>query len=179
MGPRALAFAVRIRPATSSDIPAVLPMVRAICDHHQRHDPERFQVRPDVVERYAAWFPERIRDPRSVFLVAETDEPGEPARIVGYTVCTVEPEIPIFWVPECGWIHDIWIDPDFRRTGAAQTLVSAVVDRFREIGVKQIRLHTGAFNEPARALFESCGFRRSVVEMLRTLEPPAMPPPKI
>jgi hypothetical protein len=38
------------------------------------------------------------------------------------------------------------------------------------MGVKQLRLHTGVFNESAREVFAQAGFRPSVVEMLRPLE---------
>ena len=34
------------------------------------------------------------------------------------------------------------------------------------MGVKQVRLDTAVANEPAQKLFEACGFRASVVEML-------------
>lgn len=155
-----------IRPATAADVPDVLPMVRRLCDLHAQHDPERFQVRPDVIDRYAKWLPERASDPRSVFLVAE--HPSVPG-LAGFTVGTVEPEVPIFWIPECGWIHDIWIDPAARRGGLARALVRESCERFAALGVKQVRLHTGTFNEVARTVFEAEGFRPCIVEMLRML----------
>lgn len=166
---------VAIRPGTAADVPAVLPMVRKLCDLHAKADPQRFAVRDDVLDRYARWLPERATDPRSVFLVAERAEPSVPpcptGRLVGFTVCTIEPEVPIFWVPECGWIHDVWIEPAFRRGGVAQRLVEEVARRFEAMGVKQLRLHTGVFNEAARRAFARAGFRPSVVEMLRPLGP--------
>jgi GNAT superfamily N-acetyltransferase len=163
-----------VRPATADDVPAVLPMVRAICDLHARHDPERFRVLPDVIERYARWLPERASDPRSVFLVAL--DPALRPGPVGFTVCTIEPEVPIFWVPECGWIHDLWVEPQARRRGLAVALVQAAAERFRALGVRQLRLHTASFNDAARATFARAGFRPCVVEMLRPLEPPAPGP---
>jgi GNAT superfamily N-acetyltransferase len=153
-----------VRPATIDDIPFVLPMVRAICDLHQRHDPERFRVVDDVIDRYANWLPERVTDSRSVFLVAV--EAGKP---VGYAVSTIEPEVPIFWVPECGWIHDIWVQPEHRDRGLARELVRATIRRFDVLGVRQLRLHTGTFNDAARKLFAAEGFRPCVVEMLRSM----------
>ena len=45
-------------------------------------------------------------------------------------------------------------------------MVTLAVERFREIGVKQVRLNVLAGNDPARALFASCGFRPSITEML-------------
>lgn len=154
-----------IRPATAADVPHVLPLVRAICDLHASHDPERFRVLPDVLDRYATWLPQRAADPRSIFLVAEHEN-----AIVGYVVCTIEPEIPIFWIPECGWIHDIYVVPESRGSGAARALLREAIRRFESLGVKQLRLHTGTFNEPARAFFASEGFRPSVVEMLRPID---------
>lgn len=154
-----------VRPATVADVPAVLPMVRAICDLHQRHDPERFRVVDDVIDRYARWLPERAADPRSVFLVGVDDA----QRPIGYAVSTIEPEVPIFWVPECGWIHDIWVEPASRGRGVARELVRETVRRFAVLGVQQLRLHTGTFNDAARKLFAPEGFRPCVVEMLRSM----------
>ena len=44
------------------------------------------------------------------------------------------------------------------------------VEKFRELGVKQVRLDTHGKNEAARAMFASCGFRASVTEMLIGIE---------
>ena len=49
-------------------------------------------------------------------------------------------------------------------------MVTLAIERFTEIGVSQIRLDTAARNEAARKLFESCGFRTSVIEMLIELD---------
>ncbi|MBX3385718.1 MAG: GNAT family N-acetyltransferase [Phycisphaeraceae bacterium] len=156
---------VTIRPGRAEDVPRILPMVRALTDLHQRHDPERFRVRADVLDRYAAWLPVRAADSeRSVLLVAEAE-----GGLVGFLVGTVEPEVPIFWVPECGWIHDVWVEPGHRGSGLAAALVESACARFAAMGQKQVRLHTGAFNDRARALFTQCGFRPCVVEMLRAL----------
>ncbi len=157
-----------VRPAKLADIHAVLPMVRAICDLHTARDPERFAVLPDVLDRYARWLPERIEDPRSVFLVATTPDA---AALAGFAVCTIEPEVPIFWVPECGWIHDLYIIPEARRQGLARELIIEITARFTDLGVKQLRLHTATFNDNARRTFAAEGFRPCVVEMLKPLTP--------
>jgi ribosomal protein S18 acetylase RimI-like enzyme len=164
---------MNIRAATIDDIPRVLPMVRAICSLHQLHDPERFAVRPDVLERYAAWLPARIKDAKSIFLVAESGT----TTLAGFLVGTVEPEVPIFWVPECGWIHDLWVEPAFRRKGVAHSLTTRAAEHFRNLGIAQVRLHTAHFNDASRALFTQAGFRPCVVEMLLPLQPSPTPTP--
>ena len=154
------------RKAVEADVPRVLPMVRALCDLHASKDPQRFAVRSDVLDRYAKWLPVRAQDDRSVFLVAEQAD-GE---LVGFTVGTIEPEVPIFWVPECGWMHDIWVQPHARGRGVAQQLTTMLIASFRALGVQQLRLHTGMFNDHARAFFAKQGFRPCVVEMLKAVE---------
>jgi ribosomal protein S18 acetylase RimI-like enzyme len=153
-----------VRPATPADVPAVLPMVTAICAMHEAADPARYPMLPDVVQRYERWLPQRALDSRSVFLVAE-----EEGRIAGFLIGTVERNIPIYRLEEFGFIHDMWVEPEFRRRGLARGLVLAAVERFRALGVTQVRLETAAGNEAARRLFASCGFRVGTIDMLREL----------
>lgn len=154
-----------IRHATPEDVPAVLPMVRRICDLHQAWDRERFGLKGDPAKSYEGWLTKRAGDPRSVFLVADAGREGAPL-VVGYVVGTIEPEIPIYWQPECGWIHDLWVEEPYRHEGVGRQMAMLVVERFADLGVKQVRLHTASANEAARKLFASCGFRECVVEML-------------
>lgn len=159
----------RIRPATPADVPAVLPMVRAVCDMHARMDPDRYGFLPDVVDRYEHWLPQRAADPRSVFLVAERDPaPPSPPSLVGFLVASVERNIPIYTLTEFGFIHDVWVEPAHRSQGIAQALVDEALARFRAMGVTQIRLETAAANEAARRLFASRGFRAGTIDLLRS-----------
>jgi ribosomal protein S18 acetylase RimI-like enzyme len=160
-----------IRPATVSDVPAALPMVARTCAFHEKLDPAKYGFRPNPAERYRHWLAERATDPRSVFLVADAARTGEAARPVAFLVATVEREISIYRLPEFGFIHDLWVEEAYRNEGIARQLVALTVEKFREIGVAQVRLDTAAANEPARALFARSGFRTSVVEMLIELGP--------
>lgn len=153
-----------IRPATPDDVPRVLPMVAAICAMHEAIDPVRYAMLPEVVEQYGAWLPARALDRQSVFLVGE--EHGPSPRIVAFLVATVEPNIPIYRAAEFGMIHDVWVEPGHRGRGIARALVTDAIERFREMGVPQVRLETAAANTAARALFASCGFRIGTVDML-------------
>ncbi len=60
----------------------------------------------------------------------------------------------------------MWVEPTYRNEGIARQMVMLAIERFRAIGVEQIRLDTAAPNEVARGLFAACGFRPSVQEML-------------
>jgi GNAT superfamily N-acetyltransferase len=164
---------ISVRPAGRDDVPHVLRMVRAISDLHQAWDRERFGLRGDPAVSYARWLPDRCDDPRSVFLVAETDGPAR--ALVGYLVGTVEAEIPIYWMPECGWIHDLWVDEPYRNEGLGRQMTTLAIERFARIGVKQLRLQTALANDVSRQLFASCGFRPATTEMLMSLEKDSVP----
>ena len=160
-----------IRPATPADVPAVLPMVSQIAALHEAWDPAKYGYVAHVAERYRNWLGARATDPNSVFLVAERPGVnGEPAKLVGFLIATVEHEIPIYRVTSYGFIHDLWIEPDYRHEGLARQMTMLAIERFREIGADQVRLDTAAANDPARNLFASCGFRPSTTEMLLELK---------
>lgn len=150
-----------VRDATNADVPAILPMVRAICAMHERLDPQRYAMLPHVVSMYESWLPERVSDPDSVVLVVESD-----SAVVGFLVAGVEDNIPIYRVDRFGFIHDLWVEPAARGKGFAKALAERAVQKFREIGVVQIRLETATDNPAARALFTSCGFRVANINML-------------
>lgn len=154
-----------IRPATPKDVPAVLPMVAKVCAFHESLDPAKYGFRDDPATMYARWLASRATDPRSVFLVADAGRRGA-SKVVAFLVGTVEAEIPIYRLTHFGFIHDLWVEEDYRHEGIARQMVTLAVERFSEIGVKQVRLDTAAANQAARGLFTTCGFRPSVTEML-------------
>jgi len=153
-----------VRDATNADVPAILPMVRAICSMHEALDPPRYAMLPNVVSMYQLWLPQRIADRNSVVLVGEAD-----SKVVAFLVASVEANIPIYRLDRFGFIHDVWVEPAARGRGIAKALALRAVEKFRAIGAKQIRLETATDNPDARALFTSCGFRVANIDMLLDL----------
>jgi len=158
-----------IRPATPDDVPGVLPMVQKICALHESWDLDRYGFLPNIAQMYRGWLTNRARDPQSVFLVALRDD----GQIVAFLIGSVDHGIPIYRVQEYGFIHDVWVEPEYRHEGIARQMTMLAIERFREIGVKQVRLETAAPNDAARGLFTSCGFRVSAVEMILNSGEPA------
>jgi ribosomal protein S18 acetylase RimI-like enzyme len=158
-----------IRPATPEDVAGVVPMVEQLTGFLAQRDAAKYEPLPQVGEMYRSWLKARANDPRAVFLVAERSV----GHLVGFLIGTVEREIPIYRLDEYGFVHDVWVEPDYRNEGLARQLVTLAAERFRAIGVRQVRLDVLVSNAPAQNLFTSCGFRPSVTEMLLELTPPA------
>lgn len=162
-----------IRPATPEDVPAVLPMVAATCALHESWDPAKYGFVPAPAQMYRAWLTARATDPRSVFLVAQADDRGAAnPKLAGFLIATVDREVPVYRLKEFGFIHDLWVEPDYRHEGIARQMTMLAIEKFARMGLRQIRLDTAGPNDAARALFKQCGFRESVREMLIELPQP-------
>ncbi len=143
-----------IRPANVADVPAVLPMVAKICAFHENLDASKYGFLPDVASMYDGWLRGCATDRRAVFLVGERDDSQVTApSLAAFLIGTVEREIPIYRLKEFGFIHDLWVEVEYRHEGIARQLVTLAIERFTRLGVKQIRCDTAAKNTPAQALF--------------------------
>lgn len=152
---------VVIRRGASSDVEALLPMVRSICAMHEHMDPARFAFVDNIVELYRVWLPKRCADPRSVVFVAEIA-----GAIAGFIIAQAEESIYIYKVREFGWVHDLWVEPADRGRGVGGLLVRAAVEGFAAMGITQVRGETAWQNADARKLLERTGFRPATIEML-------------
>jgi ribosomal protein S18 acetylase RimI-like enzyme len=152
---------MEIRSARVEDIPFVLPMVGKICALHESWDPAKYGFLENPAERYRWWLGKRVDDPRAVFLVADQGE-----QLAGFLIGLAEEEIPIYRLKEFGFIHDLWVEEEYRHEGVGRQMTMLAVERFGAMGIHQVRLDTAAKNDAARALFTSCGFRPSATEML-------------
>jgi GNAT superfamily N-acetyltransferase len=59
-----------------------------------------------------------------------------------------------------GWVSKVFVDPPFRRRGAARALMAAVVAEARARGYRRIGLQTRTIFREAVALYESSGWTR-------------------
>lgn len=158
-----------VRSATVLDVPAVLPMVAKICALHEAWDSAKYGFLPEPAKRYAHWLTAQVKNDRSVFLVADPQPSEKSADLAGFLIATTETEIPIYRLQTYGFIHDLWVEPNYRQTGIARKMVEQAIATFTQMGIPQIRLDVATPNETARHLFESCGFRVSTLEMLTEL----------
>jgi ribosomal protein S18 acetylase RimI-like enzyme len=150
-----------IRPAQLTDIPNLLPMIAKICAAHENWDSAKYGFLPNPAQRYESWLNRLIPNSRDLCLIAEVDQ-----QQIGFLIGTIEQEVPIYHLQEYAFIHDLWIEPEYRRGGIAKQLVQQAIAHFRQLGIAQIRLDTVRVNEAARQLFADCGFRISTIEML-------------
>src|SRR5438552_8741951 len=126
-----------IRPATAEDVPQVLPMVAKICALHESWDAAKYGFRENVVQMYRGWLTSRARDSQSVFLVAQREQSisSEPRahQLAGFVVGAREREIPIYRIERFGFIHDLWVEPEFRNEGIRRQLAMVAIEKLRQM----------------------------------------------
>ena len=86
-----------------------------------------------------------LENPLSLWLVALEGE-----QVVGYIGSQT--------VLDGSDMMNVAVDPDFRRRGIAEALVTALAARLKEMGSCRLTLEVRASNEPAKALYEKLGF---------------------
>ncbi|WP_028969424.1 GNAT family N-acetyltransferase [Sphingomonas sp. URHD0057] len=153
-----------IRPAAEADLPAIGRLGAALVAEHHEFDPLRFLAPlPDIAERYAQFIGSRLGNSDAVVLVAERNG------VLGYTFATLEGFDFMALRGPAGVIQDIIVDERARRQGIARVLLEALFARLAAQGAPRIVLSTAQKNLGAQALFESEGFRRTMIEMTREL----------
>lgn len=152
---------MEIRSANQSDIPGILPMIAKVCALHQSWDSAKYGFLPHPERSYKKWLSNLVNDPQDLCLVAE-----EANQFVAFLIATVEREIPIYTLKNYAFVHDLWVEPEFRHAGIARQIVERTIAHFTQLGILQIRLDTAMANDAARKLFENCGFRVSTIELL-------------
>jgi ribosomal protein S18 acetylase RimI-like enzyme len=109
--------------------------------------------RPAVADgdEQTAVFWAHLNDPNAEIFVAELD-----GAIAGAVSLWVRPRLN--WTTPEAWIPDLYVDPAFRRRGAARALLDACVEAGRERGCHRVVLESGHERSEAHRLYESYGF---------------------
>ena len=103
--------------------------------------------------------------PNVVMLVATADD-----HVVGYSYGALEGVDYMALRGPAGALYDIIVDPESRRHGVGAQLLEATVAALQALGAPQVVLSTADRNAAAQRLFERAGFRRTMIEMTRTLD---------
>ena len=154
-----------IRRAEARDLPVLGRLGALLMRTHYDFDPQRFMdPGTDPAGGYAWFLGKQLKDDDAVIFVAE-----QGGTVIGYVYAALEP---VSWKDlrdACGFIHDILVEEQGRRSGTATALMEAAMGWLREHGAPRVILGTAERNEGAQRLFAKLGFRRTMVEMTREL----------
>jgi ribosomal protein S18 acetylase RimI-like enzyme len=132
---------VIVRPAEPPDADAVLALMEGLTRPPVADDPgPQRQV-----------FLGHLQHEDARIFVAELD--GE---VAGAVSLWIQPRLN--WTTPQAWIPDLYVDPAFRRRGAARALLDACAEEARRRGCHRLVLESGHHRAEAHRLYESYGF---------------------
>ena len=159
--------ALRIRPASSADLPALGRLGALLVGMHHAFDEARFlPATPDTQQGYASFLATQLGRPNIVVLVAE--RAGE---VLGYAFSRMEGVDYMSLRGPAGVLHDLVVDPAHRGQGIGRRLLDATLSALAARGAPRVVLSTAERNEAAHRLFTSAGFRPTMIEMTRESGP--------
>ena len=157
-----------VRAARPEDVPAAAALGAELVRFHHGLDPERFAILADPPEPgYARFLGGRLKDPNAVVLVAEATGGAADGPVIGYAFGQLEPLNWMDLLAACGRFHDLIVHPAYRGRGIGKALADMMLTRLHDRGAARIVLSVAWANPAARGLFETLGFRPTMVEMTR------------
>jgi len=158
--------AVRIRRATPADVTAIGRLGALLVRTHHDFDPKRFMAPTSRTENgYGSFLGTQLDEPNIIILVAERD--GE---VLGYTYSGVEGNDYMALRGPAGVVYDIIVDAAHRKQGVGRMLLESTLEALKARGAPRVVLSTAERNAAAQRLFDSAGFRRTMIEMTRELD---------
>jgi ribosomal protein S18 acetylase RimI-like enzyme len=157
----------RIRNARAEDLGTVGQLAGQLVRLHHAWDPLRWMMPSGVEQGYARFFASQLDDPDTVIVVAEDASGG----VIGYAYAALESRSWADLRDACGKLHDVFVASSVRRQGIGKALAQEAVARLRALGVPRVVLTSAWQNQEAHALFRALGFRETMIEMTKEVDP--------
>lgn len=155
---------VTVRRATRADAAKVAEFAVELFKLHEQWDPKRF-TQLATIEGGTRYYGDRAAAENATVLVAEID-----GSMIGFAYMEYEPILYAELATRVAWLHDIYIEPETRGSGAGKALLKEVSSEARRLGANKILLTAAIANEAGREYFERSGFKTTMVEMMLDLE---------
>jgi ribosomal protein S18 acetylase RimI-like enzyme len=156
-----------VRPARRTDLENLGRLGALLVREHHEFDERRFLAARSRTEvSYASFLGSQLDDPDAILLVAEED-----GHVIGYAYAALEGYDYMSLRGPAAVLHDLIVDPAVRGRGVGGLLLDTILARLTSRGAPRVVLSTAERNEGAQRLFARAGFRRTMIEMTRELNP--------
>lgn len=143
---------IEIRDAIEEDLPGVVELWERLAEHHEKLS-DKFELAWDSKRHWRAYLEKRFAEISTKLIVAE--EEGD---IVGFMLCMLSPNVPIFKERKIGIIADVYVLEERRRKGVARKMLDVAVRWFKKNKVRSVQLGVAHDNMEGRAVWRSMGF---------------------
>lgn len=165
---------VVIRMAEERDLAALGRLGGVLVRTHHAFDPRRFMAPDAGLDEGYGWFlGAELKNPDAAVFVAERQGSQAAAQdsIVGYAYAGLEGRSWKELREPAGFLHDVVVDVTFRGSGIGSRLAEAAFRWLAERGAPRVLVWTANANQSAQGLFARLGFRTTMIEMTREVDP--------
>jgi ribosomal protein S18 acetylase RimI-like enzyme len=155
-----------IRAPERHELAGVGALAAQLVAQHHAFDPLRFMLLPEAATGYARYLGSVLGKPDLILLAAFDGE-----TVVGYAYATELGRDYMMLREPAGGLHDLFVDPAYRGRGLGRRLLHLVFEAFAARGLPRVVLFSASQNPEAQKLFAREGFRPTLVEMTKELEP--------
>ena len=153
-----------VRRATKTDAAAIAKLALALFELHVEWDERRF-TQIGTIEGATRYYGERAEAESAAVFVAE-----DGGRIVGFAYMEYEPVLYAELATDAALLHDLYVEPDARRSHTASNLLAAVEAEAKRLGANKVLLSVALKNMGGQKLFEQYGFRTTMLEMMLEID---------
>ena len=115
-----------------------------------------FYKNPSNIEKHKAYLKDRIENNEATVFLA-FDE-NNPEKAIGFTLIYIS--FSSLALNKILILNDLYVDPNVRKNGVGEKLISQTVALAKELGSNLIRLRTSKSNTVAQGLYNKMGFVR-------------------
>jgi len=143
---------IEVRDATRADLKEVLALWTELAEYHSGLS-DHFELAWDGRRRWSKYLASKFKEISTKLVVAEED-----GRLVGFLLCLLSPNSPVFAERKIGVISDVYVVPERRKRGVTKLMFDYAVKWLRKNKVRTIQLGVAAANPEAIAVWRKMGF---------------------
>lgn len=165
---------IKVRNATEDDLDEVANLWEKLASHHADLSDD-FALAWDSKRRWTKYLREKFAEISTKLIVAEEED-----EIVGFMLCMLSPNVPIYKERKLGIISDAYVQEERRKKGVANKMFDVALKWFRKNKVKTVELRVAMMNPEAQAVWKSLGFTPFIIyERLYPDKLPQRPAPRV
>lgn len=142
---------MNIRPATMNEIDSVCTLWQQL-EASKKQQPFGGDKEDEIQERTQNLVAHSIKSETAICLVAEDKE-----QIIG-TLSAYIYEKPAVQLPTVAVLYSLWVAPEHRRQGIAQSLLTTAEQTLQNMGAQSLQVAWDSGNLPAEQFWQQSGF---------------------
>jgi ribosomal protein S18 acetylase RimI-like enzyme len=143
---------IKVRDAAEDDLDEVANLWENLARHHAGLSDD-FALAWDSRRRWSKYLRGKFAEISTKLIVAEEED-----EIVGFMLCMLSPNIPIYKERKLGIISDAYVQEERRKKGVTNKMFDVALKWFKKNKVKTVELHVAMINPEAQAVWKSLGF---------------------